>query len=66
MEPSVCSEPGIYLYHSPVQGRKACASTGVYEFNSVVIGQHIYEHVWTPLTDKAVSASMCVDSKCDK
>ena len=36
--------PGVYFYYLPVQSRKTCASTGVYEFDSVVIGQHIYKH----------------------
>ena len=30
----------------------ADASTNVYEFDSVVKGQHIYKSAWTPLTDK--------------
>ena len=29
----------------------AGASTSVYEFDSVVRGQHIYKSVWTSLTD---------------
>ena len=28
------------------------ASTSVYEFDSVVRGQHIYKSVWTSLTDR--------------
>ena len=30
----------------------AGASTSVYEFNSVVRGQHLHKIVYTPLTDK--------------
>ena len=29
----------------------AGASTSVYEFDSVVRGQHIYKSVWIPITD---------------
>ena len=56
----------LISYYSPVQGRKARASTGVYEFNSVVIGKHIYKCVWTPLIDKIISALMQEDNECDK
>ena len=31
---------------------EAGASTIVYEFDSVVTGQHIYKSVWMPLTDE--------------
>ena len=41
-------------YCSPVQGRMAGASVGVYEFGSVVGGQNICKSVW--LT-KHISAS---------
>ena len=39
---------------------------GVYEFNSVVIGQHVYKHVHGlhRLTDKSISISMREDNKC--
>ena len=40
----------------------AGASTTVYEFDSVVRGQHIYKSVWTSLIDrcsKTQSASLC-------
>ena len=30
----------------------AGASTCVYEFNNVVIGQHVYKSAWASLTDK--------------
>ena len=46
--------PAFIFYCSPVQGRMGDAGTGVYEFSSVVRGQHIYNSVW--LT-KCVSAS---------
>ena len=41
----------LISYCSPVQGRKAGASTSVYEFDSVVRGQDVYKSVWTSLTD---------------
>ena len=43
-----------------------CASTGVYKFNCLVIGQYTYKSVWTPFTDKIVSASMQSDNECDE
>ena len=54
----------LLQYCSPVQSRKAYASTGVYEFNSVVIGQHVYKHVriWTPLIDESANVSMREDN----
>ena len=45
-ESSVYSDPGVYFYCSPVQSRKARASTGVCELDSMVIGQHIYKRVY--------------------
>ena len=45
---------------SPVQSRKAHVSTGVYEFDSVVIGQHVYKRVFI---DESVSISMQEDNK---
>ena len=55
----------LFECSSPVQSRKACVSTGVYEFDSVVIGQHVYKrvYIWTPLTDKSASISMWEDNK---
>ena len=41
----------------------AGASTGVYEFDSVVRGQHIYKSVWMPLTDKTSKFIMLEDNK---
>ena len=51
------NESGVYLtpvlisYCSPAQGRMVGASTTVYEFDSMVKGQHVYKSLWTPLTD---------------
>ena len=39
-------DPTIYFYCSPIQSRKARASTVVFEFDGVVIGQHIYKRVF--------------------
>ena len=33
-------------YCSPVQSREERASIGVYEFDSMVIGQHVYKRVY--------------------
>ena len=54
------------FYCSSVQSGKAHASTSVYEFNGMVIGQHICKCVWTSLTEKSVTASMREDKECDK
>ena len=35
-------DPTIYFYCSPIQSRKARASTVVFEFDGVVMGQHVY------------------------
>ena len=37
----------------------AGASTSVYEFDSVVRGQHVYKSVWTPLTDWCSKTRKC-------
>ena len=37
-----------------LDGRIAGASTGVYEFNSVVKGRHIHKTAWTPLVDETL------------
>ena len=42
----VYSDPGVHFYCLPVRSRKARASTGVYEFNGVVIGQYVYKCVY--------------------
>ena len=47
-------------YCSPVQGRKAGASTSVYEFDSVVRGQEVYKSVWTSLTDWRNKTRKCI------
>ena len=38
----------------------AGASTSVYEFDSVVRGQHIYKSVWTSLTDWCSKTRKCI------
>ena len=53
-------------YCSPVQGRKAHANTGDYEFNSMVIGQYVYKHAWTLFIDECVSTSMWENNKRDE
>ena len=47
-ESHIYSDPAFISYCSPVQSTMAGASIGVYEFGSVVRGQHIYksESVW--------------------
>ena len=48
----------------------AGASTIVYEFDSMVRGQHIYKNVWTSLTDGCSKTRKCIpvgeDDKHDK
>ena len=44
----------------------AGASTSVYEFDSIVKGQHIYKSAWTPLTDKKHKCIMCEDNELNK
>ena len=41
----------------------AGASTGVYKFNNVVRGQHIYNSVWMPRTDETRKLE---HNKCSK
>ena len=41
----------------------AGASISVYEFYSMVTGQHIYKSVWTSLTDKMSKFIMLEDNK---
>ena len=43
----------------------AGASTSVYEFDSVVRGQHVYKSVWTPLTDWCSKTRNCIPVKED-
>ena len=59
-------KPGVYSYCSPVQGRTADASTSVYEFDSVVRGQHVYKSACTPLTNKMRKCILWEDNKRDK
>ena len=62
--------PVLISYCLPVQGKMAGASTSVYEFESVVRGQHIYKSVWTSLTDWCSKTRKCIrvweDDKHDK
>ena len=48
----------------------AGTSTSVYEFDSVVRGQHAYKSVWTSLTDWYIKTRKCIlvreDDECDK
>ena len=66
MSPASIQTPMFISYCSPVQGRRTHSSTGVHKFYSVVIGQHIYKCVWTPLTDKSVSTTMQEGNKHDE
>ena len=52
MSPASIQTLAFISYCSPVQIRMAGASTSVYDFDSVVRGQHIYKSAWTSLTDK--------------
>ena len=38
----------------------AGASTSVYEFDSMVRGQHVYKSVWTSLTDWCGKTRKCI------
>ena len=51
MSPASIWTPALISYCLPVHGKMADSNTSVYEFDSVVIGQHIYKSVWTSLTD---------------
>ena len=48
----------------------AGASTSIYEFDSIVRGQHVYKSVLTSLTDWCSKTLKCIqaweDDKCDK
>ena len=44
----------------------AGAITSVYEFDNVVIGQHVYKSAWTPFTDKTHKCILREDNKHDK
>ena len=57
MNPASIQTLGFISYCSLVQGRMAGASTSVYEFYSMVRGQHIYKSAWTSLTDRT---SKCI------
>ena len=43
----------------------AGASTSVYEFNSMVRGQHVYKSVWTSLTDWCSKIRKCIPVRED-
>ena len=53
-------------YWSPVQGRITGASISVYEFDSMIRGQHVYKSAWTPFTDKMYKCILQEDNKHDK
>ena len=46
------------------------ASTSVYKFGSMVIGQHVYKSIWTSLTEWYSKTRKCIpvqeDDKRDK
>ena len=44
----------------------AGASISIYEFDSVVRGQHVNKSAWTPLTDKTCKCILWEDYKRDK
>ena len=44
----------------------AGARTNVYEFDSMVRGQHVYKSAWTPLTDKMRKCILREDNEHDK
>ena len=60
MSPASIWTLALISYCSPVQGRMAGASTRVYEFDSVVRGQHVYKSVWTLLTDWCSKICKCI------
>ena len=64
MSPVSIQTQAFISYCSPVQGRTAGASTGVYEFGSVVSGQYAYKSAWTSLTDKYIMWEN--GNKCDE
>ena len=70
MSPASIWTLALISYCSPVQGRKAGASTSVYEFDSMVRGQDIYKSVWTSLTEWCSKTRKCIpvqeDGKRDK
>ena len=43
----------------------AGASTSVYEFDSVVRGQHFFKSVWTSLTDWCSKTHKCISVRED-
>ena len=41
-------------------------STSIYEFDNMVIGQHVYKSAWTPLIDKTGKYILRKDNERDK
>ena len=62
--------PVLISYYSAVQDKMAGANTSVYEFDSVVRGQHVHKSVWTSLTHWCSKICKCIpvreDNKRDK
>ena len=46
--------PGVYSLVYTWMARMAGVSTGVFEFDSVVRGYHVYKTVWTPTIDETL------------
>ena len=65
MSPASIWTLALICYCSPVQGGMAGTSTSVYEFDSVVRGQHIYKSVWTLLTDWYSKTHKCIPVRED-
>ena len=65
MSPASIWTPALISYCSPVQGRKAGASTSVYEFDSIVRGQDVNKSVWTSLTDWCSKTRNCIPVRED-
>ena len=43
----------------------AVASTSIYEFDSMVRGQHVYKSVWISLTDRCSKTCKCIPLRED-
>ena len=69
-ESGVYLNPGVNYLFSPVQSRIASVTTSVYQFDSMVRGQHVYKSVWSSLTDWCSKICKCIpvqeDNKHDK
>ena len=57
---SIYSELAPFISYVDVwdQARVLIDSTSVYEFNSVVIGHHVYKSLWTPLIDEMLQVML--------